>query len=123
MPSNQLVAWKWLTLSYPICLDIQSSLIPSGLLSGSFYVFLILCHTIFLEFITQVQNMLNCYNTYNNRKVGATWIMKIKRILSQNVLFFWCCKSRDEDKNTFPCKQAQNTHHGFSQGREYFNSM
>jgi hypothetical protein len=51
--------------------------------------------------------MLNCYNTYNTHKVGATWITKIKRILSQNVLFLWPCKSRDEDKNTL---SRVNTH-------------
>jgi hypothetical protein len=97
--SNQLVLWKWLTLSYPLCLGIQNSLIPSGLLSESFYAFLILCHTIFLQFIIQIQNMLNFYNTYNIHKEGTTWIMKIKRILSRNILFLWSCKSRDEDKN------------------------
>jgi hypothetical protein len=31
--------------------------------------------------------MLNCYNTYNTHKEGTTWIIKIKRILSQNILF------------------------------------
>jgi hypothetical protein len=65
-------------------LGIQRGLIPSGLMSGSFYAFLIFCHTIFLEFIIQIQNKLNCYNTYNTREIGATCIMKIKWILSLN---------------------------------------
>jgi hypothetical protein len=39
---NQPGAWKWLVLFYPLCIAIQNGLIPSGLLYGSLYAFLIL---------------------------------------------------------------------------------
>jgi hypothetical protein len=97
---NQFMAWKSLILSYPLCTGLQSGLIHSGLLSGSFYAFLILTSMLhdlptpfFLIYHSNTQYAKLLQYLQPSIKIWCKLT-----VWQQNIWFLWTCLTRNEGK-------------------------